>query len=65
MSESSLHAPVAPPALSANGNELTLARERQAKQSSACLRSPPFVLGMALAAGILRRLDYRDLISTT
>src|SRR5260370_22823976 len=55
----------APPAVSANGNELTLARERQANQSSACLRFPPFTPGPALAAGILPRLDYYGLISTT
>jgi hypothetical protein len=55
---------------SANGNQLTLARERQAKQSCAFLWSPAFVPGLALAAGILRdlltatclsRLAYYDL----
>ncbi len=50
---------------SANGNQLTLARERQVKQSSAFVWFPPFVPGLALAAGILRRPDHRDLTTTT
>jgi uncharacterized RDD family membrane protein YckC len=43
---------------SANGNELTLARERRAKQSCAFLWSLAFVRGLALASGILRDFAY-------
>jgi hypothetical protein len=39
---------------SANGNELTLARERQAKQNFALCGLRHFVPGLALATGILR-----------
>ncbi len=50
---------------SANGNQLTLARERQAKQSCAFVWFPPFGLGLALAAGFSSTTDYRDLTTTT